>query len=663
METIYYKGCDIIRVKLRDDRQKTRIYTFKEMWLREQLSRIRKVYTPEEISNDEIATYLLGQYEKRRLVDGRFYNNVTRRNEVMNAEQFIDYFMNSDDIFTGYGTIFKSHDTVNLAAVSLKIILDNRAVNKKKMVQSPHGSDEYVYYKTAQNTFKILANSYYGILGQPNSVFYNPHIQNSVTTTGQDIITMSISAMESFLSNNEKFKDMEDVYTFIESTLHNKYADLNILDYVDRSRDENEVVDKILDQSIFEVPNTEIERITKIVGALNEEERTLLYFRNNFTEIMDEKWFINRVSELLGQELGDDISPENKEKLEEFTYVSLGLCFTEDSLEDRFARGKLDRRKNIIVVDTDSNFISLNQYIEQIERNLNLEHNEKTSTDVINILVHTVTEALRRLYDLNVHNMGVHKKFRPIINMKSEFNYKKVLTTRNKKNYAGIIVGELGKTLPKPKLDMKGLAIKKSTVAKMLRDKFEVILFEDILSADNINISEVIERFDDIEEIVDESIRKGEVSYLLPKSVKGFESYAAPDSQEVVRAVIAWNALEPTKSISPPDQIYTIKLIDSEIDSEEMLELKAKHPDKYKRILSDIFNIDSTNKLDVSRFKFNSVAIPKSEEKIPDYILPFIDYRTMIEKNVNNGYILLESLGILVDEYKDVKYKSNIIEI
>ena len=49
-------------------------------------------------------------------------------------------------------------------------------------------------------------NSYYGILGEKNSVFYNPFVQNSITMTGQDLITTAILGMESFLRNNVLFE-------------------------------------------------------------------------------------------------------------------------------------------------------------------------------------------------------------------------------------------------------------------------------------------------------------------------------------------------------------------------------------------------------------------------------------------------------------------------
>ena len=54
-----------------------------------------------------------------------------------------------------------------------------------------------------------------GILGQKDSVFYNSFVQNSITSTGQDLITTSIIAMEAFLGNNVKFEDTDAVINFI----------------------------------------------------------------------------------------------------------------------------------------------------------------------------------------------------------------------------------------------------------------------------------------------------------------------------------------------------------------------------------------------------------------------------------------------------------------
>lgn len=163
------------------------------------------------------------------------------------------------------------------------------------------------------------------------------------------------------------------------------------------------------------------------------------------------------------------------------------------------------------------------------------------------------------------------------------------------------------------------------------------------------------------------------------------ESYKTPDTIEAVRATILWNALEPEDTIVPPDKINIVKLNPdiatplgeiSSLDeipalatspdiSPELRDLIIRHPDKARGIAKTIYNIGNQNKsaIDISRFGMSCIAIPKSVDQIPDYLVPLIDYQSMVNNNMTNGYILLESLGIYVSDIKTVKYKSNIIQI
>ena len=117
----------------------------------------------------------------------------------MNQEQFIDYFLNNPFILSGYTTLYQNQEnSKNIGSAALKFLLDSRKYFKKLMEESEYGSDQYIYYKILQLTFKVLANSYYGILGEKNSVFYNSFVQNSITMTGQDLITTTIVGLENF---------------------------------------------------------------------------------------------------------------------------------------------------------------------------------------------------------------------------------------------------------------------------------------------------------------------------------------------------------------------------------------------------------------------------------------------------------------------------------
>jgi hypothetical protein len=153
-----------MNLEIRKNRDYSKHITFKQLWLKEQFSRLRKIYTKEEVSNEELKQLLLSKYEQRRLANGRLYSNTSNENLVMTQEQFIDLFLNTEYILSGYAVLYKDQkNSVNIGSMALKFLLDSRKVYKKKMEASPYGSDQYIYYKILQLTYKVLANSYYGI--------------------------------------------------------------------------------------------------------------------------------------------------------------------------------------------------------------------------------------------------------------------------------------------------------------------------------------------------------------------------------------------------------------------------------------------------------------------------------------------------------------------
>ena len=348
---------------------------------------------------------------------------------------------------------------------------------------------------------------------------------------------------------------------------------------------------------------------------------------------------------------------------------------------------------------------------------LNIDSDDKTKKmNIMNIFINITTEALKRTFWTLTTSMGLIEEHKPIINMKSEFIYSRLLLTKNKKSYAGVITAELGKILSKPVLDMKGLAIRKTTVPKSLRKAFTEIVTNDVLKSPVINLKNIIEKYDDLGELVENSLKQGETDYILPKNIEKMNSYKDPSSMEQVRGAILWNALEPENQIIPPEKVNFIKLDTSLLDclgnikvlnvfdeiaagqytaallhlylndntcdfkafteeqeisylkkslnlSDKVFELIRKYPDKAKAIAKTVYNIETNPTIDISRFGASALALPKSVAKIPEYILPFIDYSTMTNSNMTNGYIILESLGIYCEEVKTTQYKSNIIQI
>ena len=80
----------------------------------------------------------------------------------MTQEQFINEYLNKPYILSGYSCLYKNQDdAVNISSAALKNLGDMRKFNKNKMEAAEHGSNEYIYYRILQLTYKVLMNSYY----------------------------------------------------------------------------------------------------------------------------------------------------------------------------------------------------------------------------------------------------------------------------------------------------------------------------------------------------------------------------------------------------------------------------------------------------------------------------------------------------------------------
>ena len=100
--------------------------SFKFLWMKEMFEKIRLMISPDELSNEELQKYLMKVYDERYQPMGRFMNNISKTNKKMSLETFINWYINSDMILSGYCCLFKNHETTNIAANALTYILNQR---------------------------------------------------------------------------------------------------------------------------------------------------------------------------------------------------------------------------------------------------------------------------------------------------------------------------------------------------------------------------------------------------------------------------------------------------------------------------------------------------------------------------------------------------------
>jgi len=154
--------------------------------------------------------------------------------------------------------------------------------------------------------------------------------------------------------------------------------------------------------------------------------------------------------------------PNNiKAYVEELADYYLKYVYTRYMVFDRIYRLKNFGRKTVVVIDTDSNILALDQYMKFANESFG-KHCDKPKENKEFIIINTITYTLTRLITDTLLFYGlcsnIPEEFRGRYAMKNEFFIKKlVISSETKKRYMSVFKLREGKLLNPPKTDIKGL--------------------------------------------------------------------------------------------------------------------------------------------------------------------------------------------------------------
>jgi len=584
-------------------------------------------------------------------------NNYTKEESSHTLLEILDFYENKNPIMTGYGVMFKQHDkAINLNADFVSWLMSERKVAKKAQFAALNEGD-YIkesFYEMLQKTFKLLNNSYYGATGEKNSQFYNPVIPPSVTFMGYAIITTSILAFEAFLSNNIHYDNFNDLCVYVKNCLKSTRNDLKILKVLDSEnvKKKQDLLDNLKSLMTVSLTKDEKSKLKTLINGLSKEQVNRVYYKNNLYEFLNnatQKKYLENILQydiINPNEVNDDIK-ENLDKLWELLEEFVVYDFQYWNRADRAFNME---RETILVVDTDSNFLSLNPYIKWVEKSIQLPESDKLFYSIPNSAILFLSKFIQKELNRLTENCNVSEVKQPIINMKSEFLYSRVMLSRNKKQYCGLL--ELQEGNIKRKVDMKGMSIKKANVNNRTRQVFTNMIENKILKSDNINIAEILGIFKAFEDEIYNSLHNGEITFLTPGKCNELDAYKDPYKVASARGTMIWNLLNPDNTIQTPAKVNMLKLnINSIEDLEPIYETEM-----FEKIQKLIFDDER-----LAHYGMATISLPKSVNKIPDWLIPFINYDDIIDDNIRVGNILLESLGIKLMQFNNKEFYSTFI--
>lgn len=232
---------------------------------------------------------------------------------------------------------------------------------------------------------------------------------------------------------------------------------------------------------------------------------------------------------------------------------------------------------------------------------------------------------------------------------------------------------------------------KKSTCSEFSEEFYEGVIKKHILVDNDIDVEAIIKEINRFRQEVIDKIKNRDTSFLPNASPKEIEAYSDPSSEQSVRGVYAWNFIYPNNMIELPSKVSMLKL--NIFKEGDIKDLKKKEPEIYDIIVNKIFNdttgIFVTNKKDneIKKLKMKDkwwndlpkkykakykklgldawnefvesydgdgevdvevksrgmqvLAIPQTE-KIPEWVLPYIDYTTIVDNILSPFMPVLE---------------------
>jgi hypothetical protein len=581
--------------------------------------------------------------------------NDGEKKERRSLLEMTEWIETEKPIITGYGAFYKKHtEGKNLLSEMVDYLLKSRKVVKKQMFQHVNDEDrtQYNNLDLMQKTFKLLANSFYGATVEKNSIFFNENFGPSITYNGVVIITTAVNAFETFMSNNFFFQNFNDVLGYINNIKNQHYGHTDVIDIdIPKNQLLNYLVRKWRNKT-----QDEVNKLASIISGLDQHTVNKIYYKNNLY-----RFFANaKVQEMLERTIDKSfLNPESPPEGVEPTIKVLWDYLEEWVLYNhpnfyRYQMADREKRKTVLVVDTDSNFLMLDPFYKYFLKQFpdSVDTSDDGKVSIVNIATFFLAKVIEKVYWNMTKELNVPQDKRPIINMKNEFFYKRLMLTRNKKSYAGELIMQEGHMYEKPKMDIKGLAIRKVSVNKNVRDYFTEMLEHKILSSEEINLGEIFGTFMSLQKTIENSLKRGEVTYTQPGKVNEIESYKNPYTMMSVRGSIIWNALYPEREIVLPTKVNLIKLNISSLE-----DIAGKIPMREYAIIKETI-FDNEN---LAKYGFGILALPKSANQLPDWIVPFIDIDTMVNDHVKSGIIMLESLGFKTLDILNSQFPTNVL--
>ena len=611
----------------------------------------------------------------------------------------------SNKTISPFGTFY---ETTDIHVPNNKEFLDTLVANRDKAKKAMFKYIEQnkpleASIKEAEQALnKIAANSVSGGHGTPVNALYDLETYSSITSLCRHGTMIAYTFAERFLAANFYFPEFEDALNYIFTTAETCPKDniiRNILEEYELSpvygEDLYELMLSGMDKYIT-ITETQKRLLYQTCEKLSAGKRAYVYYQRNLYNLFKlnsdilRKLFIklftldknpecyNRTDvtldyikqvdgdleqaaqtiygDLLGKYIIKDLPKENPElgllvakilktfqDILDYWSPVFDTFFHAQTMVSKAHINKNMLRKVIIVSDTDSIIYTSKDMVTLfLGGTFSFDKNYVYAAHALctYFLCKSVASLLRMIA---VQRGAIGETNIKMLKMKNEFFYPVFLRTNASKHYIGQLTVREGVILPKPKLDIKGVAFRTSNVPKITHEfteKLIKMLISDITKYTNIYGGDYISEVLRYEKFIYNSIQNGEFTYFTNISIKKKEEYKNADISIYANYLI-WQEVFAEKygDIFIPTKCVLIPFIKGKYKDPNYLQwLQMKSPTIYSKFTKII---ERYGKKPITR-----LPIPIGCPSIPEEIIPLIDIRSIIFKNMGPAQMVLKSLGV-----------------
>lgn len=665
--------------------------TFKDGWVSQMADMIEMANVSDlNMSRDELVNALSEIYsDNLKAPPTNLVNNYKGISVQCSLEEIFNIILSKNCILAGDGVLFQPHDKSlsDMVPVIIKYQQD-RKKEKNLMKQYEKGTAEYLYHDRNQRNKKVVINALYGLFGYSKFRFFNINIAQAVTASGQLIISTATCCFENFLADNTKFILFEECMLFINRT-KSFYSNLPeedkiIFSYLPDVSPED-AVRRISEHSYSDYTETEAKYIVDCVTCLTRDELKLIYYKNNLREFNDTEYIHNLLQEIfdaiehiqLGELSAFDepdkfntiCQPNAKELVEKLIHLYDVFVLDTHQIFDRVRRTKYTPKKSVMYIDTDSNFVALEEFVDYFMKTINDKYNNMESFifKCTSILTMIVSHVVALTYTEFAKSMSMNMDYGSRIRMKNEFLFSILVFGTAKKRYFGKMIIQEGKLIKEGKgdIEIKGFDFKKAATKKEIYDKICKMLFNTILEVNQISYGDILRSANEFKNNIRKDILNGSNLYYKQLSVSSPDKYKNPYSMQGIKGVLLWNAIvEKHDRMEFPTEVDIIPIPFDKFSEKGFAEFLQNprgffnthiNDAKYKVIYGFYKNYNTEFCRMISTIqehpdiwtKFpSSIAKPRSLTDLPDWLKYIIDIDSIVHNNVNLINPILESVGV-----------------